>query len=330
MSPPALTLQDFQLSRALGRGDTSQVRLALDPSGREVAVKLPLPQTLEVHQAAERFGNEVRLTLRFRHPHLVRGYAGVPFGPGAFLALEYYPGGTLSDRLAQPRTLPTVPERLRILADLASALTYLHGLGAVHQDVKPQNVYVQGGRAALGDLGSTYFLGQGGKVSGSPYYMAPEIYHGEASGGASDVYSLAVTAYELLTGSRPFAGESYEELMVAHLTRFPAPLARACPELPRPLTRLFEQAFAKRAEDRPTADALHRELRLSLGDRSETGHPDDERLSDKDSNAEGPSAAPPMRFTGRHPLGKPEAGATPPSPEPSAQNRRWNPFKRRG
>lgn len=330
MPLPDLTLQEFRLSRVLGRGNTSQVRLAHDPSGREVALKVPLPDVLSVQAAAERFGNEVRLTLRFRHPRLVRGYAGVPFGPGAFLALEYYPGGTLGEWLARRSEPPTLPERLRILADLASALEYLHRLGAVHQDVKPQNVYVQEGRAALGDLGSAYFLGQGGKVSGTPYYMAPEIYHGEASGGASDVYSLAVTAYELLTGSRPFAGESYEELMVAHLTRFPAPLARACPELPRPLTRLFEQAFAKRAEDRPSAEALHRELRLSLGDSSETGHPDDERLDEKDGGAEDASAAPPMRFTGRHPLGKPEAGATPRSPEPSAQNRRWNPFKRRG
>lgn len=318
MTPSALTLPDFRLLRPLGRGDTSQVSLAQDPSGREVALKLPLPHTLAVHEAAERFGNEVRLTLRLRHPHLVRGYAGVPFGPGAFLALEYYPDGTLSEVLSQRGSALSPRGRLQILADLASALTFLHGLGAVHQDVKPQNVYVAGGRAALGDLGSAYFATQGSKVSGSPYYMAPEIYHGEASSGASDVYSLAVTAYELLTGARPFGGRSYEELMVSHLTRFPTPLAHTCPDLPRPLTRLIEQAFAKGAQDRPPAAELRRALLLSLGEPPEEEAP---------LAPAGPDPAE-ARPTGRH-TPKPEPAATPPAAESAPSGRRWNPFKRR-
>lgn len=293
-----------------------------------MALKIPLPNVLGVQDAAERFGNEVRLTLRFRHPHLVRGYAGVPFGPGAFLALEYYPEGTLSDWASRRPGPPTQRERLRLLADLAWALEYLHGLGAVHQDVKPQNVYVMEGRASLGDLGSAYFLGQGGKVSGSPYYMAPEIYHGEESSGASDMYSFAVTAYELLTGTRPFAGESYEELMVAHLTRSPTPLAHACPELPRPLTRLIEQGLAKRAPGRPSAGELRRALLLTLGEVP------DERTSS-------PSASPEEPATGRHAVSRPppaapatnaaptDAGPTDTAPNDPAPGRRWLPFKRR-
>ncbi|MHA0034475.1 hypothetical protein ACXXDK_05910 [Deinococcus sp. PESE-38] len=82
MSQPPLTLKNYALSRSIGRGNTSDVRLATGPDGREVAIKLPLPATLRQHDAAERFGNEVRLTLQFQHPHVVRGFAGTPFDRG--------------------------------------------------------------------------------------------------------------------------------------------------------------------------------------------------------------------------------------------------------
>ena len=322
VSQPPLTLKNYALSRSIGRGNTSDVRLATGPDGREVAIKLPLPATLRQHDAAERFGNEVRLTLQFQHPHVVRGFAGTPFGPGAFLALFYYPEGPLSNRLrGQP--LPN-EEALRILADIAAALAYLHRLGAVHQDVKPQNVYVSGGRAALGDLGSADFVAQGSKTSGSPYYMAPEVYHGESTSSASDVYSLGVMAWELLTGARPFVGNSYEELMVAHLSRFPAPLASLRPELPRALSRLLDRTFAKRPHERPTADALRRALLEALGET-----PQEEDLPAEEAPLAGQqagrhTAAP--RVTG--PQGSTE---TPTQPERVRPARRgWNPFRRKG
>lgn len=185
MTNPEQILPGYQLLRTIGRGNTSSVRLATNPEGQQVAVKLPHPETLQVHDSAERFGNEVRLTLQFRHPHLVRGYAGTPFGAQAFLAIEYYPRGALSEHLAQlPMHMRTLPleAALRVLADISSALTYLHQSGAVHQDVKTQNVYVDSdGRAALGDLGNTYFISQGGKVSGSPFYMPPRFITAKAA-----------------------------------------------------------------------------------------------------------------------------------------------------
>lgn len=299
------------LLRPLGRGETSVVYLAHDAQGREVALKVPHERTLGVQDAAERFGNEVRLTLQFRHPHLVRGFAGTPFGPGAFLAVQYYPEGSVCDvlRMRQGRPLPQ-EQAVRVLADVASALTYLHGLGAVHQDVKRQNVYVQEGRAALGDLGSAYFTAQGGRASGSPFYMAPEVYHGESGGPASDVYSLGILAYELLGGGRPFRGETYEELMIAHLTRFAPPLLSLNPLLPPTVARLAERALAKRPSDRPTAETLHLALLTVLGE---------------EPCAEGVTVAAPVRSVGRHaPASKPSEPET-----VEAGAGRWNPFKRR-
>lgn len=307
--------------RPLGRGNTSVVRLALNPEGREVAVKLPLPETLGVQDAAERFGNEVRLSLKFRHPHIVPGFAGTPFGAQAFLAMEYYPEGALNEMLARlPGQRLPQSEALRILADIASALTYLHGAGAVHQDVKPQNIYVDDhGRAALGDLGNAYFVAQGGKVSGSPYYMAPEIYHGEASSSSSDVYSLGVTMYELLSGERPFVGSTYEELMIGHLTRFATPLIHLQPDVPRPVARLALQALGKRTTERPTADAIRRALLVALG---ETPH---EEL------AEAPQLPASPQQSGRHGPVAPAVRAAPDKPAPPAEEKKrgWNPFRRK-
>ncbi|MBB5235791.1 serine/threonine-protein kinase [Deinococcus budaensis] len=315
---PARSIPGYKLLHLLGRGHTSLVHLARDPEGRQVALKIPLEETLGTPEAAARFGNEVRLTLQFRHPRLVRGYAGTAFGPRAFVALHYYPGGALSDVLErQPGTRLPLENALRVLADVASGLAHLHRLGAVHQDVKTQNVYLEGGRAALGDLGSAYFSAQGGEASGSPFYMAPEIYRGGSSSPASDVYSLGILAYELLGGERPHQGESYQDLMGAHLTRFAPPLSFLNPEVPRPVARLAELALAKRPPDRPSADALRGALLDSLGE-------------DPSAHESLPDEAPTPRQIGRHGPSAPCARlAAALEPEPEGAGGRWNPFKRR-
>ena len=325
-APLVVVISGYRLLRGLGRGHTSRVYLAekvepgdpAEAAPERVALKVPLTETLGDRAAAERFGNEVRLSLQFRHSQLVAGLEGVAFGPGAFLAMRYYPGGTLARELAATR--PGVPEALRILADVASGLAYLHRSGAVHQDVKPQNVYLGGGRAALGDFGSTYLQAQGSQVSGSPFYMAPEVYHGVLSGPPSDVYSFGVLAHELLAGERPHRGESYEELMISHLTHFPAPLSR--PELPRSLSRLLDQSLAKRPGERPEATLLRQALLEALGE------PDHQLLGGL--MAQGLPAGvtappPPGRSVGRHVT----TPALPALAGKVAEKPRWNPFRRR-
>lgn len=310
-SSPMTINQDREISgytilRQIGRGNTSLVYLAIDPQGQEIAIKIPQEQTLKIQEAAERFGNEVRLTLQSRHPHIIHGFAGTPFGPKAFLSLRYYSNGALNEQLMRlpTRTLP-FNEAMRILADIASALAYLHKLGAVHQDVKTHNVYVSNdGRAALGNLGSAYFVAQGGKISGSPYYMAPEIYHGETSSSASDVYSFGILMYELLTGERPYSGNTYEELMVAHLSRFPSPLIHQNPQVSRSLSRLAELSLAKRANDRPSADTLRRAFLAAMG----------EKVEDENYAAYQESQAPKMGRNGRLPTATSSIPAAAPKP----------------
>ncbi len=131
----SLRRKDFRLEMLLGLGQTAQVYLARIPSGEAVALKLPRKEVRRDSRLSERFAREVSFSLSLRHPHLVRGLAGVPFGEEAFLALEYLPEGTLEDRLLKA-PLPR-EEAVKALVEVGEALLFLHRRGLVHQDVKP-------------------------------------------------------------------------------------------------------------------------------------------------------------------------------------------------
>ncbi len=148
----SLKRKDFRLEMLLGLGQTAQVYLARSPSGEAVALKLPRKEVRQDSRLSERFAREVSFSLSLRHPHLVQGLAGAPFGEEAFLALEYLPGGTLEDRLLQA-PLPR-EEAVKALLEVGEALLFLHRRGLVHQDVKPSNVFLGKGVYKLGDLGT--------------------------------------------------------------------------------------------------------------------------------------------------------------------------------
>ncbi|MFC4454656.1 serine/threonine-protein kinase [Deinococcus sonorensis] len=319
-SPTPHMMNGYQLLSLIGRGNTATVFLAQKPGGAQpVALKVPFTETLAHQESAERFANEVRLSLQFRHPRLVGGLAGTPFGSSAYLAMPHYPGGPLDELMDRQRL--TVPQAIQVLSDVAAGMEELHRHEAVHQDIKPQNVYLDAqGRASLGDFGSTYFVSLGGKVAGSPFYMAPECYRGELVGPPSDIYSFSVMAYELLTGERPHVGDSYDSLMISHLTHFPPPLHVEA--VPRTLQRLLEQGQAKRHEARPTAAQLARAFRSALGE------PEPEA-----ETAPAPACSAPPSRLGRHAPAAPVAAVPVPAAAPAARaaepRASWNPFKRR-
>lgn len=230
----------------LGLGKTAQVYLARAPDGREVALKLPRKEVRTNPRQARMFAQEVLLSLGLTHPNLVRGLAGKPYGEDAFLALEYFAEGSLQQRLAQGPL--EVGEGLGYIQQVAQALIYLHNRGIVHQDVKPANVFISGTVAKLGDFGvaKTPNDTHPFERAGSPYYMAPELFKGEAATPAADAYSLGVLAYELFSGRRPFECESYDALITAHLTQPPPPLTG----VDRPLAQAILGLLAKHPRDR--------------------------------------------------------------------------------
>lgn len=217
--------KDFRLEQLLGVGQSSQVYLATAPDTTKVALKLPLRE-VRVKDSFDRFGAEIALHLSVSHLYIVRAIAGRPSGDDAFLALEFFPKGSLEELLSKGKMERS--EGIKCLSHITQALMFLHERGVVHQDVKPSNVFVGEGVYKLGDLGvaKTRDNPRPLERAGSPFYMAPELFAGESSSPASDTYSLGVMAFEVLVGRRPFWGETYEELAYGHMHR-PPPLANA-------------------------------------------------------------------------------------------------------
>lgn len=222
---------DYRLEMLLGLGRSAQVYLAVSPEGERVALKLVRKEVLNEPRMRERFAQEVMLSLGLDHPHLVCGYGGQPYGEEAFLALEYFPEGTLEARLHQG-SLPK-DQALHYVSQITAAVAYLHQRGIVHQDIKPSNIYLKEGYTKLGDLGVARSRDKPSPLerAGSPYYMAPELYRGEQASTASDAYSLGILAFELLAGRRPFNADSYEGLLTDHLTSLPPRIREISPRL---------------------------------------------------------------------------------------------------
>ncbi len=272
-----LRREDFRLELLLGMGATGHVYLARDPEGRPVALKIPQAETRKDPALRARFAREVRLSLGLNHPHLVKGIAGKPYGEEAFLALEYFEEGTLEDRLRRG-PLPR-EQALAFLSQIADALLYLHRLGIVHQDVKPANVFLKGEVAKLGDFGVAKTREEKTPLerAGSPFYMAPELFQGAEANPASDAYSFGVMAYELLGGRRPFRGESYEELLAAHLTQAPPALSCKDPRVAKAVLGLLAKDPSRRlsltdflqalrpSQEPPSAPKAEREDRRRWG-----------------------------------------------------------------
>jgi len=239
----------------LGLGQTAQVYLAEAPGLGQVALKLPRKEVRQDARLAERFAREVSFSLSLKHPYLVRGLAGVPLGKEAFLALEYFPKGTLEAQLLEER-LP-LEEAVKALTQIGEALLFLHQKGLLHQDVKPSNVFVGDRVYKLGDLGTLRpILDRGAEYAGSPHYLAPELFLGGLPSEKSEAYAFGVMAYELLTGKRPFKGETLEELGDAHLFLPPPPTS-----LPPRLDKALRRLLAKNPEERLSIRAFLEVLR---------------------------------------------------------------------
>jgi eukaryotic-like serine/threonine-protein kinase len=244
---PGYVPPGFELVQRLGAGQTSVVWLATEKArARDVALKLPKPLLQSDPLLRRMFENEVHITLKLDHPNVVRAFDGRPTGPQAFLSLEYCPGGTLDQLLLERGRLPL--ERARALVhQVAMGLDHTHAAKVLHRDVKPANVFLgAAGEAKLGDFGTGTFQGDdAAERVGTAFYMAPEVFEGTATSVRSDVYSLGVLAYEVLSGERPFVGETYDALMFAHLHSLPRDLRAVRPEVGKPLAAVVAKALSR-------------------------------------------------------------------------------------
>ncbi|HWV86451.1 MAG TPA: protein kinase [Capillimicrobium sp.] len=245
----------YRLDAEIGAGGMSTVYRAFDTVlERPVAIKLMHRETARDGDQLERFRREARHVAQLNHPHVVQvidaGEDGDPAHPRPYIVLEYVEGETLKQRIRRMGRLP-VTEALAYAIEVARALSAAHERGIVHRDVKPQNVLVDGeGTAKVTDFGIARTLTEegltaDGRVLGTTDYVSPEQALGHAVTGQSDVYSLGIVLYEMLTGEVPFRGENQIAVAMKHV-RDELPDVRARrPEVSASLGAVLDRATDK-------------------------------------------------------------------------------------
>jgi len=254
------TLGRYRIESEIGRGSMGAVYMGRDPQiGRLVAIKtLALSREFEgdkLVEARERFFREAETAGRLQHPGIVTIFDAGEARDLAYIAMEYIKGEDLQRYTSPGRLLP-VTQLLEIVARVAEALAYAHSQGVVHRDIKPANVMVdlESGLVKVTDFGVARLDDSSrtrtGLVLGTPSFMSPEQMAGRRTDGRSDLYSLGVMLFQLLTASLPHQGETMAKLM-NQIANEPAPDIRSLrPELPQELADVVALALEKRPEVR--------------------------------------------------------------------------------
>ncbi|MBK8248728.1 MAG: protein kinase [Gemmatimonadetes bacterium] len=249
--------EEYEYLGELGRGGMAVVYRARERAlGREVAVKVVRPRFHADEEAVSRLAREARTVAQLEHPNIVSLHAIKKLNNGLALVMQIVPGMTLKAALAAG---PMAGERAEaILKDIARALAYAHRCGVVHRDVKPENIFLDDvtGRALLSDFGVARSITENteltatGTAIGTPTYMSPEQIDGGALDGRSDLYALGMVGWEMLSGQRPWMGESLYSVIYRQKHDQPTPLDVLRPDVPPRLQFLIEGLLPKRAEHR--------------------------------------------------------------------------------
>lgn len=248
----------YEVLGELGQGAMGVVYQAKDPLiDRVVAIKtinLGLAQD-EKDEYEGRFYQEAKAAGRLSHPNIVTIYDVGKSGDVAYIAMEFLQGRELRDIMNDSGLLP-VDQVLDIVAQVALGLAYAHEHGIVHRDIKPSNIMVvRDGHVKITDFGiarmaSSSVRTQTGMVLGSPKYMSPEQVLGKTIDQRSDIFSLGVMLYEMLTGQAPFNGENVNAIMYQTLNAVPAPPNMLNPAVPEMVNFIVAKALAKKLDDR--------------------------------------------------------------------------------
>ncbi len=250
---------EFEIVRELGRGGTAVVYLARDRElGRDVAIKLIRPSYLQDEEAIARLEREARTVGKLQHPNIVLLLGSRRLGKhGLALILQYVPGENLKECLRREGRLSV--DRVRaILTDVTTGLAHAHRRRIVHRDIKPENVYLDedAGVARLADFGiarawdSDSGLTLPGTALGTPSYMSPEQVDGRDLDGRSDVYSLGLLAWEMLTGEAPWSGESLYNVIYKQKHERLRPVTEFRDDVPESLSAVLDRALEKDPEAR--------------------------------------------------------------------------------
>ena len=253
------TLGDYRLLRSLGRGAMAEVYLAEQLSlGRNVAFKVLKSDLATDATYVERFLREARAAAALVHPNIVQVYEVGQREGMHYIAQEYVPGQNLAELLTRSGP-PELPLAVAIMRQVSAALAKAGAHGIVHRDIKPENLMLTAtGEVKVADFGlarATEAAGQPqltqvGMTMGSPLYMSPEQIEGKRLDPRSDIYSLGVTSFEMLSGQTPFLGESTLNVAMQHLQSEPERLENLRSDLPAGLCRIVHRMLAKDPKQR--------------------------------------------------------------------------------
>ena len=261
----------YKIEALLGQGGMSSVYKALDPNlKRVVAVKLIHPHLLTDEDFIYRFKREAAAVAAFRHPNIVQVYDFNNDNDVYYMILEFVPGETLQDRLKHLKKSETkmpIRQAVGIMLNILDALNYAHKQGMIHRDIKPANIMLDiRGQAILMDFGIVKILDatshtSTGAVMGTARYMSPEIIRSEMADERSDIYSLGVAFYEMLSGEPPFDADSAMSLLMRHLNDPVPDLSTKRDDLPPELIRIVKKSLEKDRKDRyHTAEDMTEDL----------------------------------------------------------------------
>lgn len=227
--------------------------------GREMALKVLFPHLSGNPEFTRRFQREAQTAAKLRHPNIVEVYDANEAEGYHFIAMEYIAGDSLAQRLEKLRKsseyIP-IDEAVKMIQQIAAALDYAHGQGFIHRDIKPGNIMqASDNRYVLGDFGIVYDqtatrLTRTVNAMGTPEYMSPEQGQGLPVDGRSDLYSLGVVLYEVLTGRVPFVADTPVGVVFKHVQEKPTPIVALRTDIPEPIRKAVNKALAKKPQDR--------------------------------------------------------------------------------
>jgi len=278
------TLGDsYTFEREIVGGGMSRVFVAVDRNlGRQIIVKV-LSADVGAELSVDRFRREIHLAAKLQHPHIVPLLSAGEVNGAPYFTMPFVEGESLRAKLSRVGEL-SIREAVRILREVASALSYAHRHGVVHRDIKPDNVMLTDEFALVTDFGVAKALTESSKAPGvatltglgvtlgTPAYMAPEQATADPSiDHRADIYAFGVMAYEMLSGSLPFARRSTQAMLAAHAIEKPEPIEQRRPAVPHALAAMVMRCLEKHPADRPqsaaellpTLDSVHTEHELS-------------------------------------------------------------------